>query len=277
MLLPLPTLPPPALVEPTAVQEAQDSPDAADLPAQDAFDEATGPYDFTNPEPLSGTIFTGRPSFGVGIRTVPIGRFQIETGYTFTQDEGDSSHTLPTTLLRVGLTDTIEGRLSTPGFTAAEGADNGFGDLVLGVRFEVQPPDGWVPGVALQPQVTLPTGDASPSDDVDPSVIIPLAWTIDERTSVGSNLGLLAVTDDSGDTEATFTMSALISRAATDRLSFFGEYFAVYPGSGGDQQSLDFGALYLLTPNVQLDAVVGFGLNEAAADFFTGAGVSFRF
>ena len=39
---------------------------------------------------------------------------------------------------------------------------------------------------------------------------------------------------------------------------------------------IDGGLLYLVTDNVQLDASVGYGLNELALDYFCGFGVTIR-
>ena len=40
---------------------------------------------------------------------------------------------------------------------------------------------------------------------------------------------------------------------------------------------MDGGVLYQLTPNMQLDLRVGFGLNGNPGELFTGAGFSVRF
>ena len=37
------------------------------------------------------------------------------------------------------------------------------------------------------------------------------------------------------------------------------------------------GITWVLQPDLQLDASAGFGLNDRAADFFLGCGLSFRF
>ncbi|WP_139218552.1 hypothetical protein [Nitrosomonas aestuarii] len=57
-------------------------------------------------EPLSGSIATDRPTFSLGTATIPNGRMQFETGYTFTFDHNNpdkATHTFPETLVRIGL------------------------------------------------------------------------------------------------------------------------------------------------------------------------------
>ena len=48
------------------------------------------------------------------------------------------------------------------------------------------------------------------------------------------------------------------------------------PGSGY-ALVLDGGPVWLVTPTLQLDAGAGFGLTDAAEDFFVFSGVSFKF
>lgn len=233
-------------------------------------------HDLSNPEPLEGTIATGRPSFGTGTTAVPIGRMQVELGYTYVnQAGGEEVHSVPNTLLRFGLLEGVELRLSTAGQVWREDGRDGFGDLRVGAKLEIKDQEGYYPKLAVQPSLSIPLDGASESDEVDPKVQVAAAWSFG-ATSLLIN-GNIGATSNDTDTEFVHESSLLVGRAVTDKISIFAEHFAVYPGDSSDQQSLDAGLLYLLDDNTQLDCVIGFGLNNAASDFFVGAGISFRF
>ena len=52
----------------------------------------------------------------------------------------------------------------------------------------------------------------------------------------------------------------------------------IFPGNFDDSEHyLDGGVTYLINMNLQLDARIGLGLNDDAAEFFVGAGVSYRY
>jgi hypothetical protein len=48
-------------------------------------------------------------------------------------------------------------------------------------------------------------------------------------------------------------------------------------GTAENEHYLNGGLTYLINNDVQFDVRVGWGLNEAAEDFFAGAGLSVRF
>ncbi len=78
---------------------------------------------------------------------------------------------------------------------------------------------------------------------------------------------------------AALISSVYLSFPIADRLSGFAEYYVIGPNSkGGDAAHyIDLGGVYLLDDRVQLDARVGFGLNQEADNVFAGCGVSFLF
>jgi len=235
-------------------------------------------YTFSDPEPFDGPISTDRPSFGAGTRAVPIGRFQIEAGYTVTEASGDVSHTFPNTGVRFGILEGVEARVSTAGFVWGEGTEDGHTDLLVGARYEALDEDGWIPELAVQPAISVPVGDVSPSDSWNPEIVIPMAWTVVERTGVLVNVGAYVQRVDARrTTEVNAVTSILLGHALTDRFSVFGEYFAIYPGGASAQHSFDFGGAWLQNDNLQFDGAVGFGVDDDAADVFATVGVALRF
>ena len=228
-----------------------------------------------DPAPLTGTIGTGRPSFGTGTTPVPVGHFQLESGYQYSEDGDAKTHTFPQFLARYGVYDGIELRVGWTGLVIPEGGESGTTDLRFGTKLAIREQDGLMPAMAFQPSFTVPTGDASASDRVDPQVQFPLAWTVGENVNVLANL-VLGTSSVGNDTRPTYGQSLLVGYAVTDRVNVFAEYFGVNTSDRRETHNVDAGVLFLLNDNAQLDLVVGGGLNEQADDFFVGAGYSFR-
>ena len=92
------------------------------------------------------------------------------------------------------------------------------------------------------------------------------------------NPGVGLVADDDRFTE--LAQSWTVAASLTDRLGAYGEYFGFYPLDAPgeeDEHLLNGGFTYLISDDVQYDVRAGFGLNDAADDFFAGTGLSIRF
>ncbi|MFQ5716647.1 MAG: transporter, partial [Nitrospinales bacterium] len=104
-----------------------------------------------------------------------------------------------------------------------------------------------------------------------------------EKLSVGSNFGPVWITsqDESGrrDTLGQFNWTLSFGYEFFEGFGMFYEIFGnrSLSAKGKDAQSFDAGFTYLATPNIQLDASAGVGLNSVADDFFAGAGITVRF
>jgi hypothetical protein len=64
-----------------------------------------------------------------------------------------------------------------------------------------------------------------------------------------------------------------------DKLSGFAEYYVIGPNAKGTDAAhyVDIGAALLVNDRIQLDARVGFGLNQAADNVYCGFGLSVLF
>jgi hypothetical protein len=233
-------------------------------------------------------LVTDRPDVTESTEAVRPGRLQVEMGFTLARDRraGDTWTDLriPETLLRIGLVDNIELRIELPAYARVSNGDtvDGATDMSVGAKwkFREEAADSWIPAMAVIGGVTLPTGDDEfSSDEVDPFAILAAGWTLSETLSLGANLGLLLTENDGGSRTVETTASAALGIAIDDQWGTFVEYAGVYPRNlgSGPVHSLNTGVTYLLSPNVQLDALVGFGINSRAEDVVVGAGVSWRF
>jgi hypothetical protein len=119
---------------------------------------------------LNEPLITDRPDFTESSVTVGLGVVQIESGYTFTNDDSSEGHTnehsFPETLFRIGaLAEWFELRI---GWNWGESAETVFGagdenlsgaeDLYLGIKLALTPQECCLPETGLIVQMNVPTG-----------------------------------------------------------------------------------------------------------------------
>jgi hypothetical protein len=96
---------------------------------------------------------------------------------------------------------------------------------------------------------------------------------------LSGTFNLAAPKDSDGERFAEPSASVALGIGLTDRLGAFVEYFGFYPSgrsNEADTHYADGGLTWLLTQDLQLDARIGFGLNDDADDVFVGAGFAVR-
>jgi hypothetical protein len=263
-------------------------------------ESAEPPAPIAQPESGELTISTDRPSFSDTTGIAPAARLQLEMGYTFTfrNREGVETqrHNGPEALARVGLIDDrFELRLSTSGYVWSRTDDgsgagfhtsDGWNDVSLGFKLKLIDQEGLVPRLALGAATTLGAGSRNISSRrAEPTV--KLIWSYDLEKLGGESFkgfgvyGNINASWTNSNSERYWQGAASIcgTYAISDRWSVFAEYYTLFPASKGTgpSHSVDFGTSYLLTPRIQLDARVGFGLSDKADSVFAGVGVSVLF
>ena len=215
-------------------------------------------------------------------------------GYLFVTDEAagirTTSHQAPNALFRIGVLDWAELRLVVNGAAVQNvtGASqiSGAVDTQVGAKFHFFSENGWLPETALVSMVTMPTGDRGfSSDRSDPSALLALAYTLTDKLSVGSNFGLAwETTLTSAGNRTTlgqfnWTLSFAYELSEKYNLGMYAEVFGNEPftAQGSASKSFDTGVTWIAAPNIQFDAEVGVGLNDAADDLFVGTGITIRF
>ncbi len=233
-----------------------------------------------------------RPHLPESSTTVGKGRIVLESGYTFTKKgSAFTSQSYPEALLRIGMfADWFEFRLgksflnreqTVAGVRArAEGAQ----DLYVGIKLALVEQQGFLPEIAVIPQMTLPTGsEAVGAGKVLPGLNVDCTWeVIKERFSIE----LLIANNDVQDDEAHRTHVELATGltgvlALTPKLETFVEWDAFYPVTGADgagpRHYAVGGFVYFITKNVEVDIRAGVGLNQRANDFLAGTGFAVRY
>src|SRR5690349_17862161 len=234
---------------------------------------------------LHEPLVSDRPDFTESTITVKPGIVQLEGGHTFERVSSEKTNTTGELLLRIGVARRVELRIEPGSYTkvASPGDDeSGWEDGAVGTKVSVyaKPNDkpSIVPDVSLLAATSVPTGGrAFRQRRLQPEAKLASAWTLTDRVDLSTNLVVSRPVDENGRfTE--LAASASFGFDLTSRLGAFAEVFGFAPqrDNVGRTQYVDTGFTFGLTPNFQLDARGGLGMNGAAPDYFVGVGLARR-
>ena len=287
---------------PERAARAADDPENPECkdPTEPLLDRLFAPFSLE--EDPDGPINTDRPTFTPANTVVPLGRFQVESGYTFTHDLTADlrthRHDFPELSVRIGVANRLEFRTFWLGQTYSRtevrpgGPSrrlNGPNDMEIGFKTQLiqgDPERKWLPTTALITSVIAPTGGSSPysSQTVDPYINLLYGWGVTDRLTLAGSTGYLGVRQRSegqpADSLERWNQSLVAFYSATDRLTLFHEWYSFSFTNAADNRPthfMDTGFLFRPTPNTQLDFRAGFGLGDRPDDLFTGAGFSIRY
>ncbi|MEO7795261.1 MAG: transporter, partial [Thermoanaerobaculia bacterium] len=141
--------------------------------------------------------------------------------------------------------------------------------------------EGW--NLALLVHTTLPVGsDELGSPRADPSVRLMGSHDLLQRVGLGWNVAYEASSFEDAErvrhTLSRFLYTGTLGFSLAPRWGAFIELFGDLPASDSAPaaHTFDGGVTFLATPALQLDFAAGVGLNDAAPDWFVGAGLSLR-
>ncbi len=241
---------------------------------------------------LEAPLVTDRPDFTEASSTVGVGVWQVEFGYTYSYDNSaDGSvrgQSMGEPLLRYGLSeDWLEFRIAlfpvNERVRAAGASDSTAGteDLYLGFKLSLTPQAGYLPEMAIVPQMTVPTESRYfTNDEVLPGVNWIYSWDLNDTfATAGSTQFNRAIDEVTGNTYTEWAQSWTLATSLSDELGMYTEWFAFFP-NGADtarvQHYFNGGFTFLLSDDIQFDIRAGVGLNDAADDYFVGTGLSIR-
>lgn len=234
---------------------------------------------------LDEPLVTDRPDFTESTSTLPRGHFQIEGGTTVTRVEDVDSTSFGELLVRIGTGERWETRLGA-GYARVETPFDEFSGLEdpsvgIKVRFTDDPGElgPGQPAAALIVATSIPAGDEELTDDEwVPEAKLALAWELTSRFSLSSNLNYAYLVD--GD-ERLHQLGATLSGSLslTDRLGAYLEWFGFNEetNDGPSTHYVNGGITFRINNDLQVDARVGTGLNDADPDWFVGVGGGVRF
>jgi len=203
---------------------------------------------------IGDEIATDRPDVTNSSVVVPTGSLQIENGMNFSARDRDRFVDGTNTRLRAGIANCLEFLVDLPTYLASvHGPGNsGLSDVTPALKWQISPVPGKVDLSAVF-GVALPTGSVRiVGPGAQPYLQFP--WSLELRSGWGLS-GMFTEFFRPSDpaskliTEATF----VIEKRVTERASLFVEYVGDYPQNGSSAQLLNWGGLYRLTPNQQVD------------------------
>ena len=240
-------------------------------------------------------ISTDRPDLVESSDVVGRGRFEIETGYVSERNAAGSiksrTQTTPT-LLRYGVSDTLELRAETDGFVRSRTEDlasgstlreRGFSDVSLGLKWHTQDADekAGTPSMAWLLRVDIDSGSrAFRGQGLRPSLRAVAEWELPNDFSVGLMPGLVLDRNAEGKRFVAGIFAVTLVKELAPRWHGFVELAGKQLASrrnGGSVVSFDTGVAYLVTDSLQLDFSVARGLTADSPDLQWGVGVSVRF
>jgi hypothetical protein len=238
-------------------------------------------------------IVTDRPDFVESSNVVGKGRFQIETSIAQERDKADGfkDRTWSTpTLLRFGISDTLELRFETDGrmraisdnlATGARNTENGYADVALGVKWHMADEDGMRPSMGILVHADLDTGSSAfRAPGKGGSVRLAAEWELPDEFSLGVMPGLASQRNDDGERYTSAIFGIVLGKGWTDRFRTFVEYSApqiARSRNGGSVTTFDIGAAYMVANTVQVDTAVSRGLNRNTPDWSWTVGLSIKF
>jgi hypothetical protein len=235
-----------------------------------------------------------RPGLGSPACTIDAGRLSVETSladWTLDRQDGDRTDTvlIGDTLVRIGLTDTIEAQIGWTPVGVVRERSGGVvdratrvGDVTLGLKANLASPDGSGFSAAVQPFVTLPAGrQPVGAGDWGAGVVVPLTYDLSKTVNVQFVPELDAAVDQDGRGRH-FAASAVLGLAIalTDKLTVEVEGQALRDNDPMGKTWQDRAALsfaYKASDDLQLDIGGIVGLNRDAPDVELVAGISRRF
>jgi hypothetical protein len=237
-------------------------------------------------------IETDRDSFTPATSIVGRGRLILESAYSFIDnDRSYETHGLPELLIRYGLSENFElrfgwnyeiGSVGSPisGSFLEEGEEGELEEearVLYGGKFFLTEQDGWLPKSSFILQGYTPTMGESNLTSL--STTYAMGWTLQNAWTWDSAMRF----STAGANEDLFNVwapSTVIKIPMGERWKTHAEYFGVFSDGRETETKQHFfspGIHYLINRDVEVGVRVGWGLNEAAPDFFSNVGIGWQF
>jgi hypothetical protein len=226
----------------------------------------------------NGSIDTDRPDQTESAFLVPKHYFQTEWGFYFEQLSDAETHwQYPAALWKYGLSDRFELRLITEidRFKAGGSFVSGLSPVAVGFKTKLWEQQNWLPTTSLIAHVKFPklASKGLTGRYVAPEFRFTCNNNITKRFGVGYNFGMEWDTETTG---ATYIYTIAPAFSIHSKWSVYVESYGFIHPKGIPETLWDAGIKFYPTPNWMIDLSGGTGINEAAADYFIGLGVSYR-
>jgi len=230
---------------------------------------------FLSTNSTSQEIITDRPDQTESSSTIKIGDLQIESGALLIEHHayGEKRLYLPTILIRLGLTKTVELRLLNQFeyniFKTS--SKSGFNNLEVGLKVQLFQQESRRTELAFLSHIVLPTASKLFNQN-EFSVINKLCVSHASNNNIGFgyNIGYNYHNNQTGD----FTYSLVCGYGISDKINTYIEPYGEISELNKHISNINMGITYLLKKNIQLDYSFGTGLNHTFN--FMSIGCSFK-
>lgn len=224
-------------------------------------------------------IQTGRPDQSETPFMTPTKYFQIETG-VIKENANSTAYTLtlPTFLIKYGLSDRFELRLGTDFLKQSSDFAPKYAavPLTFGFKTTLFEEKGWCPTTSFLGQITSASlgHEAYRTPYIAPSFAFLMQHTLSQKFALTYNIG----SDWNGENAAqTYFYTLSLGFNITDKLSTFGELYGFFQKDQNADHRFNLGFMYLLSNDCQIDLSGGFRLNDEGPKNFISGGISYRF
>lgn len=239
-------------------------------------------------EPISAD----RPDFVESSEVIGKGRLQLETSFLTERERNDEerqrSLSMPT-MLRVGLSESLELRVESDGRTVQHTTQQatgerettaGYADTAFGLLWHAADARGSLPSIGVLAAAELPTGSKRlRGEGVRPSLRVVGEWDLPDDMGLGVMPGIGV---ERGEETGRYTygiFGVVLEKQFNPRLR--GLVQLAMPQiarsrHGGTEASVGIGAAWLISNDCQLDTLFARGLNERTPYASWTVGLSFR-
>jgi len=232
---------------------------------------------------------TDRPDQTECTSILPVGSFQVETGFVFTQHKFKENSVLfqskeleyGTTLIRIGIFKNAElrleageyqqNKLSTDGHTSSI---EGFIPFEIGTKIHITEENGILPQTVFIGHLELPVGSTNLiGKNVVPKFRLSMSNTVTKKISLGYNLGMEWEQESP---VPFYVYTGTIGVDLSKKWGCYVESFGNFSTDNFPETYLDGGFTFSPLINLMFDVSGGIGLNEHSNDYYLSAGFSFR-
>jgi Putative MetA-pathway of phenol degradation len=235
---------------------------------------ARGQEDAINPD---------RPGIADGSATLRRGVFEVEAGIERDdrRQAAARERDLSTpTLLRYGLTDSLEVRMESSGYqrtTSPDSTSSGWAPASIGLKAHVSQPSERT-SIGIIARLFVPSGSGEfRSRTATGDLRLAADLALSERWSVNPNAGVAFNDSDGRFTSALAALTLQFNVTKTISAFADGGFQAPEQRRGSSSLLLDDGVAWVIGRNTQLDASIGWGAHgHTVPDVFWSAGLSRR-
>lgn len=222
-------------------------------------------------------IQTDRPNQTEGPNAIAKHHLQVESGFSFEQEDNAKTFEVPEIVLRCGLIKNLEFRLESAFKMEHEENDDHYGidPIVVGLKYHILDHKGAIPDIALLGRTSIPwlADNAYQEPKYSPELRVLVQHELSKSSHLGYNAGVHWLPETSKP-EYIYTLSG--DHALTKKIKLVVETYGFAEPHHHAKNTADAALLYVVNNNLQLDVIAGTGIMHAYSDKFAEIGLSFR-